>query len=353
MVTMRVVAVASLAALLCACGGSAVTRVFDGVPREGRFISDFAYAAFARGAEHEARGQLEEAALAYAETVRRDPKAAIAWVRRGAIACKLGERDTAEDAFARAAEIDRDFEPLWREKAECAREEPEIAVRHSTRAVAADPTRMETVLLHVELLQAAGRGEEAVRWLRSATVRMPHRIEVWEAAAAVARAVGDEAWAREATRRRQRLARRADPREVPTGWDEVDAALVANDLDAARRLSRRARLDVRLLPARAILAGRPGLAVEEARLRVAADPLDADARVALAVAEDLTGGTVPTAGWGRESPHPLLPPTRWLLAEWLLRHVGRAAAEQWLGGPVDDPREGLRRAFRTPSGGRG
>ncbi|HVY44275.1 MAG TPA: hypothetical protein VHB21_00290, partial [Minicystis sp.] len=64
---MRLTVALALAVLgVAACDRDEVARVYDGGDvRVGRFISEYAYASFARGAEAEARGDLATAARAY------------------------------------------------------------------------------------------------------------------------------------------------------------------------------------------------------------------------------------------------------------------------------------------------
>lgn len=320
------------------CRRTEVVRVVDGVESPGRFISDRAYAAFLVGAESEARARYEDALSAYVQAARSDPDNVEVFSRMGWLFCMLDQADQAREAFDAAIERDPGYEPTWRRMARCAERQgrTEAAVEASSRAVAMDPSRDETVLLHARLLTVSGRQPEAWPWLREVALRSPGSQDVWEAIAEHA-AETRPAWAMEARRRLAAMERRRGPHPTELrggGWHDVDEALVAGDLDEARRRARRAHLDGRLLGARAILAGRPTLALAEAKLRFEADPGDLRARVVLALAADLTGDRdlAVEAIAGIETQAERLDRVgRALFAELVLRHAGRDAAALWLG----------------------
>src|SRR6185295_8449728 len=69
------VRLASLLALaLAGCAEPGVTRIVDGRPTEGRFISGAAYAYFARGASAEAAGELIPAIRGFTAASVEDPE---------------------------------------------------------------------------------------------------------------------------------------------------------------------------------------------------------------------------------------------------------------------------------------
>ena len=354
-----------------------VVRVVDGIEVRGRFVTDRAYASYLRGAEYEARGQSDDALAWYRDAARWDGDSPEIWTRIAALSCQAAvpedEADLASSAFARAAELDADYEPLWRERARCAsrRGQTGAALLAARRAVALDPEREETVLLLVELLQqASGEGtgaaraammEEASRWLRDLTLRSPDSMRLWAVVRGYAARAGDEAWAHEAEGRLAQLGERLDgghpvgeraatASAPPSPWTAVDRALLRGSLQEARSGLLAAHLDSRLLAARAIAVGRAELAREEASLRSAADPADADARVALALAADLSGDRSATREALRAlegSSQRLGGTARWLFAELLWRRGGKEAAQLWLGGDAAEIQDldGLRAAL--------
>lgn len=338
----------ALLALIAACQPHRVVRMVDGVPTEGRYIHDIAYAAYLWGSELEAREQIADALVAYALAAAYDPESVEIRVRMAALRCRAGDDERAERTFAEAEAIDARYEPLWRERATCAVGRGAIAeaLTHAERAFQADPARVETTLLLVSLLDAAKRHDEAARYLRSLAVRHPHRLVIWQAIAAHAETTGDATWQVEA---RDHVARLAPSESETPGarWKAVDAALAARDLAAARRAILRAGLDPRLLAARAILVGRPTLALAEAELRLGANPDDADARIALALAADLSGDTARAAALLAA-----LPPSaeamgaaaQLMMTELLFRRVGRDEASHFLGRPTTSTQT-LRRAL--------
>ena len=346
--------------------------MFDGVEVQGRFINDWAYASYARGVESEARGQHDGALHFYDEALAQDPESVELWTRVGAVRCRLDRPDWAS-AFSEAEELNPRYEPLWRERALCAKQRSDVplALAHARKAVAADPHRAETVLLLVRLLDESDQSEEAERWLRSLAVSQPSSTNVW-------RAIRDFAQGRVpslAAHAQGRLARLQPTADAPAGapepaaadpWRGVDDALVAGSLEEARTQLRNAHLDMRKLAARAILVGRPELAFEEAALRASADPGDGDAHVAWAAAADLTGKGQEAATILRnftslrtDAEQAQLSTTgSALLAELLVRHYGVEAASLWLGEDRDKltgegaPRARLRRSFGESQGGR-
>jgi tetratricopeptide (TPR) repeat protein len=343
-----------------ACRGGGVVRVFDGVEVRGRFINDWAYASYARGVEWEARGQLEDALHFYDEALEQDDESVELWTRIGDVRCRL-KRPDAEEAFVEAEELDPSYEPLWRARAECAEKRGDgvAAAQHALRAVRSDPARDETVVLLVRLLVKNGQVKEAERWLRSALVGSPRSAVVWRAAVELAsdRLPLLEARAREQLEDLPPSISGPRPSGTPRSkhpWLRVDEELVVGSLDAARRRAREAHLDVRKLAARAILVGRPQLALEEAELRVGANPSDSEARIALALACDLVGDpdrALATLADLPAEPEPVGPAGAALLAELLLRHESAKAASLWLGVSGSEltgqgaPRARLRRAF--------
>jgi tetratricopeptide (TPR) repeat protein len=337
----------TLAATGCIRGE--VVRVVDGVEIRGRFVSEWAYAAYAVGAELEARARYSEALDAYRQAASRDDESVEIWARVGALSCVLDMRAEAEDAFAEAQERDPSYEPLWRMRALCAEREERAgdALEAAARAVALDPRRDETVLLYARMLAAAGKGDEAWRWLSDVVLRSPGSLEAWEALEEHARTRRD-GWHSEARRRVEalRAARGRVPPEVAKRpelaavWARVDVRLRADDVEAARALLRTARVDVRLLAARAILVGKPAIALSESALRVAADPDDTTARITYALAADLTGqpqlASDALAALPRGRDRASRVGEIWM-AELLLRHAGRDAAQSWLGATSGEP----------------
>ena len=344
---LRAALLATLA--LAGCTEAGVIRVIDGREVEGRFISEVAYAYYARGADSEARGDLEAALAAYGAAAEDDKGSAEIWTRIGAVRCELkGQRGDPDEAFSRAEDHDADYEPLWRERARCAFAAGrfDVALAASARAVELDPEREDAAILHAAALTKLSRVDEARRELVALTIRHPATAEGWAALAAL----GDAGPARRATDAGPGPGRRSP--EAGTGRSAqvdplaaIDAALTAGDLAGARRKARSARVLGADLAVRAAALGRLDLAREQAELVLGADPLDGGARIALAVAADLLGDTATLdqtmAGAPVALPAPPSLLARLLLAELLDRRVGLAAASAWLGpAPLttgDDP----------------
>lgn len=344
---MRAVAKLTVVALcLSGCTGHEVVRIVDGVPVEGRFVNASAYAAYIEAADREARGDVPGALVAYRSVTERDPGSVLPWVRVGALRCAQGEVRDAREAFGEAEERAPRFEPLWRARAECALAAGDApsALAAARRAVAERPRRVETVLLLVDALRKSDQSDEAFRYLVSLAVQHPNHRGVWEA---IRDATDDPVWVARAEMRLDALVARAElddatkPLDLThdTGdWAEVDRALRRGELDAARRAMRRARLDHRLLAARALLIGEAELALREAGLRLSANPDESDARVAFALAADLTADDAALSdalGPLPSRPESLSPSGQILMAELLARRVGPDAAAAWTDGPAD------------------
>jgi tetratricopeptide (TPR) repeat protein len=319
------------------CARGQVVRVFGGVERPGRFISEVAYATYARGAEREAAGELQEALGAYEHAAMADPESVEAHTRIGALRCRLSGAASARTAFERATEIDPGHEPLWSARARCASEAgglPE-AIGYARRAFGLEPEEADTGLLLAELLAASGARSEALRLLVELGVRSPASQRVWQALYAHAVEAGDAAWRAQAARRLDEIRGQLEPTLRPD--PELASAVLGQqlrrgELEAARRTARRGRLEPHALAVRALGLGRPALAREEAALRAAADPADGDAHVAWALAADRQGDRdeVDRALAPLTSPRaPLTPLGRdaaAMLAELLGRHLGAEAA---------------------------
>ncbi|MBW2455918.1 MAG: tetratricopeptide repeat protein, partial [Deltaproteobacteria bacterium] len=334
-------------------------RVYEGVEVPGRFISDLAYAAYARGAEHEAREEYSAGLDAYLEAAARDPASVEVWTRIGALRCRLERHEGAAEAFVEAESIDDDYEPVWRERALCAerRGDAGAATAAAARAVELDPEREQTVLLYARLLEAQGEGARAGRWLRDLARSSPHDVSVWQALHEHARRSDDAPWARHAAAQLRVLAARLSQPHTEAStrspWAPVDEALLQGDRSAARRHARQAGFHPRLLAVRAIVLGRADLALAEAELRVDAEPTDTDSRIALALAADLTGQRERTSRRLGALPAVATAPTALgeiMLGELLLRHVSAEAAQAWLGQPLVAPTVGdsdLRQRLRA------
>jgi tetratricopeptide (TPR) repeat protein len=323
----------------CALGGCQrfeVVRVIDGQPVTGPFVSPRAYAAYARGTLDEASGHDVEALHAFEVALVLDQGSPELWTRVGAVRCRLGQVDSAEEAFDQGEQRDADYEPLWRARAECERSQHRLpdAVQAARRAVRLDPDRLETALLWARLADELGQTDEAGRWLRSLVARWPRSRAAWRALAEFAQHHGQAPWAARAAEELGTLPAADDEPPLPaqqavgSSWHEVDAALQAADLPAARRALRQRHLDEHLLAPRAVALGKPGLAQEQAAAYVAADPTDSDSRLALALAADLLGRSVELSRLLTVVPgaSPLSPVARLLLRELLARHVGPAEA---------------------------
>jgi len=342
----------ALAVVLSGCLPRQVERVFDGEPTSGRYISARAYALFARGVEAQAREELGVARRYLRAAAEADSESVEAWTRLGAVSCKMSRAAEASEAFSRAEALDPDYEPLWRERAMCHLQAGRFvaALSAARRALRADPKRDETVLLLVHVLQIAGMEKEAKRLLEELAIRSAASRPVWTALRDHAREQGDPSWQRHAQLKLDWLRDREGPKPDARGKAAVSyaarrralqEALRKGDLALARRVSRVAHFEPHVLAAEAIVVGRPKLALQDAQLRLDANPADSDARITVALAADLLGDSAATSASLAslpDAPQGVSELGRIMMAELLQRHGGRAAARAWLQGVVTLPR---------------
>ena len=350
----RALATFGLVALTAAAGcasSSAVTRSVGGRLVRGRFVTDDAYAAYLRGALLEAQGNREAALVAYTEGARHDPDSPELLTKIGALICQRQDSEgNAVDAksgaaFDRAAALDPAYEEAWTERARCLLRRGRLgeAERAARIAVSLDPERVETAVLLALVLERQERNDEASQWLQGLVARSPSSIEAQEAMAAFAERTHDEARRAGAERALAELGARVD--RIPTARvrpsvADVDAAIARGAFDDARRIALAARVSSGALALRAAAVGAASFAQAQAELVLAADPGDADARVAAAVAADLLrddDALLRAMSAPPTSRATISPLAGLLMGELLERRVGSDAKRAWidaLGAPV-------------------
>lgn len=329
----------ALAATPACLGGGAVTRVVSGEVYEGRFISPEAYASVAEGALLEAQGDFAHAERAYRRASELDPGSAELWTRLGALACRA-RRAGARADFARAEALDDSYAPLARERARCARAEGHAkeALALAERAFSLDPLDEDTNLLLAALHDALGDHARAEALLRGLVSRSPRSRAGWRALGELAARRGDRITVREADARLREL---ESPRGPATAL-EVDRALGAGDLVAARRAARSAGMSASGLALRAVELGHASLALEQARLVLGADPGDPDARVAALLASELTrdpAGFIESLRGLTEARRAVGERAERLLGALLARRIGPDAERAWRDAGRDGPAE--------------
>lgn len=306
---------------------------------EGPLVSDEAYAAYARGAYLEARGQRSAAIDAYNAALAADSSGAAIWTRLGALYCGEQPR-AADDAFAEAVSLAPRYAPAWSSRAECheSRGQLDQALSDALRAVALDPDDTAANLLVASLYREQRRLPEAKAWLLALALRSPEPSAHWWALATVAEAAKDPALAREARRRlderearRDRIARPANDDAATSPPSELLDALREQDLPRARALAGQRRIDARALALLAAAHGQAALATQQANLVLAADPADPDALIAALVAAASAGDAEQLAGLvagaeGERRPSAL---GARLLADLLRWFVSEEAAAAW------------------------
>ncbi len=321
----------SLAAALCAaalfagCERPRVVRSAAGELVLGRFIAPQAYEAYARATLAEAEGRLPQAADAFRAAAVLDPDGPEPWTRLGAVLCLQDDPRAADEAFAAALEADPSFAPAYKERARCAlgRRDAAGALAAAELALVLDPEDEDTALVYADALAEGGRVGDARSVLVALLVRGPPRAGVAERLMKLATAE-DVASRRLAARATALASARPAARTV----EDVDRALLAGDLTAARALAASAGVAPGALALRAAALGATALAAEQARLVGGADPGDGDAAAAALIAGPPAGGALASGAPAQRS---LSPFAKLLLLEAVARAIGAEAARPLVG----------------------
>ncbi len=271
--------VATLAALLLGgCFGSAgvVRRDVDGRDVTGRWISPEAYALYLEGALAEREGQRQHALSLYQRVLERDPDAAEAWARLGALTCEQ-RPSAAERYFQRAAELAPRVAEVAAARARCALDQKQAAtaIAAARRALALEPLNEDHTLTLVAALDLGGEELQATRLL-----------DAWLLWGHASRRAGQRSLER--ARRSGDAARAARAARLLGRWglgepSLIEAALLRGALDEARQLALTQGTSPSELAALAWELGLQELARTQAALVLAADPSDADAWIVTAL----------------------------------------------------------------------
>ena len=317
--------------LACLARGP-VTRVADGETIEGRAIEPEAYAAYLRASVLEARGDAPGAVAELERALDEDPESPEIVTRIARLLCAKGgaTREAAEealDSFDDALALDATYAPAWLGLAECRERLGNRPGALEAARVAAyyDPSSCAATSTVARLLFALGRPNDAFTWLEALVTLFPKSREAEQALLDAAVERNDRA---RAARARSALAAlgTADRKARDAALDE---AIRRGDLGAARSLA--VRLSIRPSSLALFLLDRsaPSLALEQARLVLAADPSDSDAWIAaLAAADELGDDAAFSDALRMLDPDPLPPSARALeiFAMLVERHGGREAA---------------------------
>jgi len=336
------------------CTPATVVRVIDGREVRGRFVSDRAYALYARGAEAEARDDFEGARVHYLAASDEDEGNAEIWTRVGAVACRLRKDDEASTAFERAIGHDAAYEPAYRERAACSLRrssltpaEARLALSDAAEALTLDPDSEDAALLYARAAESAGEAKAAERALRELVVRSPQRAAGWMALRDFASRHGDTAASARATIALASLetprdlgADKTPPAPSAASLDDVDEAIGRDAIDDARAAAKRAHLPPAELAVRAAALGHPKLAKAQAELVFKADPSNTSAAIALAAASDLLRDDASLTTALADPLALTTPPSplaRLLFAELIDRRADHEAARAYLGSIADAP----------------
>jgi tetratricopeptide (TPR) repeat protein len=255
----------------CSLGAGTVTRISNGVAVEGRYVPPEAYAAYAKGAFFEARGEDAAALAQYRLALEYDSDAPEVLARLGAVQC------------ARALAINPGAAVAWLERARCAERAGNLeeALSFAKRAALLDPGSEAAALLVVDCAEKSGRRELARTWLDALVVDEPVTRATWLKFAAFAAQQRD---AGRLHRARQAL-RALDGGALPELL--LDDSLTLGNLAGARRAAVALHLTPGKLALRAADEGALELSRAQSELVMAADPDDSDAWTAALLAASL------------------------------------------------------------------
>jgi hypothetical protein len=312
-------AVASGALLLAACvRPTVVERAYGGNVVQGRYVAPEAYAWFLRGSLAAAAHRTEDAVAAYQRAASLDPASPEPWTRIADVLCDAGEREgRARAAIEHALTLDSDDRGAWAARARCAAVRGDAREQHdaATRASAlGDSTPL--VVTHA---RPGEDGRADRQELVALTLAAPEPVVAWASLVAWAEAHGDVAlWTRGllelgriAPERRGEVAQAAeamvgaglgaeartvaaavvDAAERPVSASmalavrlAVDEAIERGDREGLIRRASRGRVPLEEAAARALLAGRAGMARDIAAEVQSADAGSLGARIVAAAA---------------------------------------------------------------------
>lgn len=291
----------------------------DGQAREGRFVSDLSYAAYARAAQLEALAEYAAAERAYLEAARFDPESAGIWTRVGSVRCAGGQRDAA-GAFDTAEHLDPEFAALWYERARCSLRhgQAEQAKEQALRALELDPSHLPTTKVVIDAALLLKQIDEARRYLDAVVAQHPRlpivqnwRRALWPAVTGYA----------------------------PSPQAVLDSALLEEEPEVARAIALEQGISESDVAARRVALGQPKIGLQQANQVREADPSDGTAWATVLASADLTGNEELFDRALHELDDDATLPNGLgvvLLAEVLQRRVGEDAARAWLNAAPND-----------------
>jgi tetratricopeptide (TPR) repeat protein len=267
-----------------ACGGySTTTRLVDGETINGNPVAPQAYALYLEATLEEAAGDLPTARETYLEATQFEGSNPELWTRVADISCRLKLAST-DDEFDAALTEDRWYAPAWiaRSRCELTRGNSQRAVEFARLAQVSAANDFETTDALATAYAQTGKPEAALRqWIAFTTLRPSDRRGWQRLADSSERLARPEwrAWAAVALGGAPAFplrgrARSAGP-ELPAPFAE---ALLRDDLRTAQAYATDHSLSQVVVLNWALELGRISIALEQAKVLVAAYPSSADVR---------------------------------------------------------------------------
>ncbi|MBX3233463.1 MAG: hypothetical protein KIT84_37830 [Labilithrix sp.] len=310
-----------------------MARVYNGRVVSGPFVPSEAYAAYLRGVLAEEAGDDKTALAAFEEAAREDDdEDPEPLVRIGAVRCRLDPKGRgADDAFAKAAKVDRTYAPLLAARARCAAlrghgdaaiatmdgigradREPSLEALWITLARARPAARERAIALTVasgervaawDALLAWGRAHHdavlVARGLAGLLRVSPLRAREVEAGALELLGDGETGHARAVAAALADAPAELGPvrvQDATVARLAIDEALARGDVRAAERRALRGHVALAEVAGRALLLEEDAIATTLARRVLEADPANSGAAMVLAATgARLTDATKPGA----------------------------------------------------------
>jgi tetratricopeptide (TPR) repeat protein len=268
--------------LALACGGySTTTRLVDGEMLTSNPIAPQAYALYMEATLEEAAGNLETARETYIAATQFEGNNPELWTRVADLSCRL-ELSSADEEFEVALSEDRWYAPAWiaRSRCELKHGNPKQALSFARLAQISAANDFEATEALASVYTQTGDLKAALRQWIAYTTLQPNDRRGWQRLTTSSERAHKPEWhswavAALGTGPHLQTALRSSVIEIPK---PLVAAILREDLRAARAFATDHALSQVVVLESALELGRPKLAVEQAKVLVPAYSNSADVR---------------------------------------------------------------------------
>lgn len=273
-----------VAPLAFACGGyTTTTRLVAGELITSTPVAPQAYALYLDATIEEATGRLEIARETYLAATQFEGNSPELWTRIADLSCRLG-LPSAEDEFATALGEDRWYAPAWIARSQCElrRGNNERAVTFARLAQISAANDFETTDALATAYEQSRNTRAALRQWIGYTVSSPDDRRGWLRLAAFSERNHAPEWTSFATAARGDVRASTPTTTTPQPTDAIPPVLVSailrNDIEAARAYATDHSLSQVVVLESALSLGRHPIALEQAKILIAAYPTSGDIR---------------------------------------------------------------------------